>query len=441
MFMRNRFQLFFAPSDTLDSGTPTAGMDKEEVIEFLGDDDSTDDKEVIPLDKEDKGKTKDKDKDTKTKEDTKVIDDKDDDDTDDGEDDEEVDELKELEDELEPPTEEQLELVTPVRRREILKKYPALFKDFPYLEKAYYREQQFTELLPTIDDARAAVESKKTLDKFETDLEAGNTETILKAVRSESPKAFNKIVDDYLPTLARVDEKAYHHVIGNTIRHTIIAMVTEGRRNENSPLEGAAQILNQFVFGNSDFKQPSKLSVDNPAEVEKDNGLKLREEAFTKQRFEASRSDLNTRVNNSLKNTIDANIDPKQSMTDYVRRTASRDAIETLENLISKDTRFSVLVDKLWERAFSDDFSKASVDKIRSAYFSKAKTLLPSVIKKARNEALRGLGKRVKDDDVDDSKKGPISGGRPRSQEKGGKVNKSEDIPKAMSTLDFLNSD
>jgi hypothetical protein len=50
-------------------------------------------------------------------------------------------ELKEIEEELEPPTEEQLELVTPVRRKEILTKYPNLFKDFPYLEKAYYREQ------------------------------------------------------------------------------------------------------------------------------------------------------------------------------------------------------------------------------------------------------------------------------------------------------------
>lgn len=58
------------------------------------------------------------------------------------------DELKELEEELEGPKEEDLELTTPVRRKEILKKYPTLFKDFPYLEKAYYREQQFTKYFP-----------------------------------------------------------------------------------------------------------------------------------------------------------------------------------------------------------------------------------------------------------------------------------------------------
>jgi hypothetical protein len=86
------------------------------------------------------------------------------------------------------------------------------------------------------------------------------------------------------------------------------------------------------------------------------------------------------------------------------------------------------------------------VDKIRSAYVSKAKTLLPSVIKKARNDALRGMGKRVKDDDdtTDEStrKKGPVPSGRPRSQSSNtGKIKEAKDIPSGMSTLDFLNSE
>src|SRR6187399_1594582 len=85
----------------------------------------------------------------------------------DGEKSKEDDELKEIEEELDGPKEEDLELMTPVRRREILAKYPKLFKDFPYLEKAYYREQQFTEVYPTIQDARAAHEKSQILDRVE----------------------------------------------------------------------------------------------------------------------------------------------------------------------------------------------------------------------------------------------------------------------------------
>src|SRR4030095_10511453 len=216
----------YAPDNTSGSGGAPSGEgtkilpsgdSREEMIEFLAGDDEQ--QETIDLEEEGKGKEKGKDKTPpKGKEkDTDESETPDEDET--GDEDEEVDELAEIEDELEEPSEEQLELVTPVRRREILKKYPNLFKEFPYLEKAYYREQQFTELLPTIDDAKAAVEKSQILDRFEGDLMSGNAETVLKAVQASNPKAFLKIVDDYLPTLAKVDEKAYFHVLGNVTKH------------------------------------------------------------------------------------------------------------------------------------------------------------------------------------------------------------------------------
>lgn len=401
-----------------------SGMDHEETIKFLGEEEP----ETIELEKPPK-KISEESLKEEEKEEVKV------------EEEEEIDELEELEKELEGPTEEQLELVTPVRRREILAKYPTLFKDFPYLEKAYYSEQQFTELLPTIEDAKIAVDKAATLDRFETDILSGNTETLLKAVKAENPDGFSKIVDDYLPTLARIDEKAYHHVLGNIIRHTIITMVQEGKRSSNDALQSAAQILNQFVFGSSDFSPPTRLSREEREEDRsRDDKLTKREQEFTRQQFETTRHDLNTRVNNVLISTIDVNIDPKKSMTDYVRRNASREALETLESLINRDTRFKTLLDKLWERAFEENFSKTSTDRIRSACLSRAKTLLPSVIKKARNEALRGLGKRVTEEEEVSENKGPVSVSKPRS-EKSGRINKVEDIPKEMRTIDFLMQD
>lgn len=450
--MSKRFinpQLFFdAPegkSGSAGVATPSGEMGKEDMIEFLGEEETPETieieeegKKAKPEKKEEKKEVKGKEKEEKEEKEVKEGEEQ--------EEEEEEDELKELEEELQEPDEEKLELVTPVRRREILKKYPQLFKDFPYLEKAYYREQAFTEILPTIDDAKEAVKAKETLDKFETDLSNGNTEIILKALKSESPKGFAKLVDNYLTTLSKVDGDAYHHVIGNVIKHTIMGMVTEARNTKNEALSNAAALLNQWVFGTSDFKPPSTLADKTDDKEEKEDKVSEREREFIKQRFETTRDDLNTRVNNSLKATIDTHIDPRQSMTDYVRRNAARDAMDSLEELISKDSRFKILVDKLWEKAFEDNFSKTSVDRIRSAYFSKAKALLPSVIKKARNEALRGMGKRIKDDSdesvEDTSKKGPVPAGRPRSSEKpSGKVTKPEDIPKGMRTLDFLMQD
>lgn len=427
-------QLFFAPDDG-PGNTPPSG--KEDIIEFLG---AEDEPEVLDIHTRKIG-----DKNETSKASQPPAKDNDDDASEDKVDDEdESDELTELEEELKGPTEEQLELVTPVRRKEILAKFPTLFKEFPYLEKAYYREQQFTELLPTIQDAKTAVEKAQTLDQFEKEIMGGTTENILKSVKETDPNSFYKIVDEYLPTLAKVDEQAYYHVISNMTKHTITAMVMEARKSNNEALQSAASILNQFVFGSTDFKPPQNLArQDSQQDQQQNTQVNQREQAFLRQSFDTTHGDLNTKVNNTLRNTIDANIDPHKSMSDYVRRNASKDALESLDSLISRDTRFKALTDKLWERAFETNFSKDSTDKIRSAFLSKAKTLLPAVIKKARNEALRGTGRRNADDQDDEktsANKGPITAGRPRSTESSGKIKEAKDIPKKMSTLDFLNS-
>jgi hypothetical protein len=183
------------------------------------------------------------------------------------------------------------------------------------------------------------------------------------------------------------------------------------------------------------------LAKDEPKH-EKTDEIDNREKEFTRRQFETARGDLNSRVNNALKSTIEANIDPKSSMTDYVRKQAVRDVSETLQSLISQDKRFGLIIDRLWEDAFKKNFSKDSLDNIRSAYVSKSKTLLPSVIKKARNEALRGMGKRVREESNEQpNKKGPASQSKPRSSNDGGNSRKPGEVPRGMRTLDFLMED
>lgn len=453
-------QIYCHPDAPIGSAGPTlvpgGGGGKESTIDFLSQDDEP---EIIPLDdkktppKETKKAPKEEEtteedepeEEPTTEEDT-------DEETDEEDEDEELSLEDEFEEDLKEPSEEDLELVTPVRRREILKKYPNLFKDFPYLEKAYWREQQFTEVFPTIDDAKTAREDAQILTKFEGDLLKGDIQTVLKAVKDKSPNAFNKVANNYLKTLADVDERAYLNVISNLTKHTISSMAAKARSSNNEALMQAATILNQFVFGSDEWVPPKELEVkedepNNPKEKE----ISDREKAFNQRQFETARTDINTRVGNSLKATIDANIDPKKAMTDYVRKNASRDAMEILTGLINKDTRFKALNEKLWEAAFKANFSKESTDRIRAAHLSKAKTLLPSVLKKARIDALRGMGKRVRESADEDNnetteRKAPLAARKPASSgnkggHKVGKVTNAKDIPKGMSTLEFLNSD
>jgi hypothetical protein len=357
---------------------------------------------------------------------------------------EEEDELTELERELEEPDEEKLELVTPVRRKEILAKYPKLFKDFPYLEKAYYRDQQFTEIYPSIDDARTANEKASTFDEFSTQLMQGHSEDVLKSIKKEDEGSWNQLVDNYMVALWNTDQTAYNHVIANINKTLIASMVQEGKKLQNDALISAAAILNQFIFGTAEWSAPTRLSKEerSPQNTE----LERREYEFNKRQFTTARDDLQTRVTNSLRATIDQNIDKTESMTEYVKKAACGDAMQTLERLISQDTGFQRLKDKLWQRAYQEGYSKPSMDKIRSAIVTKAKTLLPTVIKKARNEALKGLGKR-RTDDTEDRNDGSTRPPKDRKttsssrSDSGNYKEKAKKIPKGMSTLEFFNSD
>lgn len=356
----------------------------------------------------------------------------------------EEDEIKLIEeelDELEEPSEDKLEVVAPVRRQEILKKYPTIFKDFPYLEKAYYREQQFTKVFPTIDEAKSAADSVKTLANFEEDIvDNGNQVNILKLIHRNNPKAFARIADDYLDNLHEVDEKAFNHVVSNVTKDTIKAMWDEGKASKNQELMKAAVELNEFIFGSRIYKPPTKLAPAEPESEKKEKDqISERERGLVRQAFEGASTDVRSRVNNYIKVNVEANIDPKKSMSDYVRKNATKDAMEKITDLIERDTRFKSLADRLWEASAKNNFSKADIDKIVKAYIAKGRSLLAPVVKSARNEAMRGMGRSVKKeaDEIESNN----TGNEPEPERRRSSPKpKANEIPKGVSTYEALNA-
>jgi hypothetical protein len=385
----------------------------EDAVEFLAEE--TEEQETIELEKDSKKPKEAPSKEDEGDEETREKDDED----------KSIEEQleEELQEEKEVP--EDLELVVPVRRKEILAAYPDLFKKFPYLEKAMYLEQQFSEVVATPDDAREAVEKAEVLNELEEQMLEGNTENLLSSVREHDKESFNRVVDNLLPSLYKVDQDAYFHTIDKLIE--------------------SAEVLNEYIFGTKQFHQPQRLSSGQIQENEKEQELTQREQEFVERQYETAKDAVVTKIDNVIKSTIEKNIDPRDSMTSYVRKNATREVTEALESLIAKDKRFVEVYDKLWERAFNDNFSSESMDKIKAAWLSKAKTYLPGLIKNARNEALKGLGKRVQDDSDEKDRKGPLPVGKTRgsasSQNSGNKTGNAKDIPKGMTTLEFLMKD
>lgn len=367
----------------------------------------------------------------------------------DGEADDEDEELELVEDDedlekldLKADDEDIGEIDGPPRKKEIVKEFPEIFKKFPFLEKMLYRDKQYSELFGSFDDAKEIAEKSEVFNQFETQLLSGNTEEILRNVKGTDEKAFNLIVDDYLPTLAKVDKEAYFHVTGNLNKRLIMEMVKEANETDNDDLKQAALLVNQFIFGTSKFEAPTRR-VEKNEEVDKvKNEVEKERLEFTKERYETSRDEMQTRVDNKLRNTISEYIDPKGAMSSYVKKNAVKDAMNYLNESINSSSEIKKNLDKLWRSSFDSKFSRDSLGKVESYYLSKAKANLKQAIMKARAEALKDSQPRTNKREVEEEKEETppqrtrIATGRP-SQERKGK----NDRQRGESVADFFMRD
>jgi len=358
------------------------------------------------------------------------------------EEDDEVDELKEIEEDLKEPTDEDLELKTPVQRRQLIKDYPDIFKKHPGLESTIYRERAYTELLPTINDAKEALSSLQTLERFEADLTEGKTVDIMKAVLAENPKGFAKLVDNYMDNLAQTDINAFQHVIGNTAKDIVEAMMTFGREKKDEVIQDAASVLYQFMFNSTKWEGKKKLAadavVDSSVAAERDKLNKERSD-FEQGKFKEHTSKLMTSIDNQIKGTIEKTIDPKGQMGSFVKTKAIEEVLNKASNLLKKDVRFQQIVKQLTDKAGKEKFTDEALNRIKSAYFTKYKTILLPIVKSVRAEALKGASARLKKDEEtnDTTERANRSKSTAQNDNSGNKQDRNKPLP-GESSLDFL---
>lgn len=430
----NQLNELHAPEDVLKGGGVEKLENVDDIIDALSGDDGDEDdkkddeeddkdkKEVIELEDEEDDK-KDKKKDKKKE---------------DEEDDEDEDKLK-VEDDDD-------ELVTPTQRKEILKVYPDIFKKFPYVEKAMYRDQQFTEHFATPKEAAEAADRVKSFEKFEGELFSGKIDSVFSELKTQDEEAFANTIDNLMPALQKTDEKAYYHVINNTIKNVIVTGIQAAKgmdKDDAETLTGALSVLHRWIYGNTEFVPPSKYgkakSIEPDGEAAK---LTKEREDFNKEKLTSHVESLDSKVTNTLRNTIDANIDPKDSMTPYVKKNAIKEVADILDKAMRSDKVYQRIKDRLWDKARENGYKQEYLDNIKKAHLSTAKTLLPGIIKKVRGEALSSNSSK-KDDNDDGKNRDRTLSERPARDKSSSRTSDDKDKVKQFkgSTLDFLNQD
>ena len=297
-------------------------------------------------------------------------------------------ELAELEDdEVEEPKIDEDEVVDIPRRAQILKDYPDLFKKYPFLERAFYKVSEYDNIFPSLDHAKSTVIQAMTLKRIERDINTGNLENLFKGIKQTDSEGWNRCMDNLLKAVHTADNQAYGTILRNVMSNVIHGLNSDAKEYDNEALANTAKVLKDVFFGN---KNPEVMKLGKEIKVD-EGATKLQQEkqAFEQQKYSTSLQEVTDSIQGSLKTWIDQVIDPKGTMSPYVKRNAAKDALEFLESDLRNSKSLSPVTQRLWQYAHHNNYNRESLKKIENAFKARAKTLLPSAIKKARAEAMK----------------------------------------------------
>ena len=322
--------------------------------------------------------------------------------------------------------------------KEIKTKFPDLFKEFPTLREAYFREAAFSELFPTVEDAKEAFNDNEAFTTLSDAVLSGDPEPLLESIEKTDKKALEVFSLSFLPALMKRDNELYSTVVTPLFQNLVQQLFKD--KDENT--RNAALVLADWIFGSDGeaIAQGKKSVAQSIKPTEEQAKIKTQKEAANSTAFRQSAGKVQGTVERGLESLIfkSPSFDPDKVFSPSLRRMGAQEVIKQIMAQMSKDSGHMAIMAARWKRARANGYTADDESKIVSAYLARAKSLIPGAASKV-SSAMLGTKKAasvVKSDKVRTFSKENNSG---RSSGSNGKSSSQLDYSK-MSDIDILNS-
>jgi len=246
-----------------------------------------------------------------------------------------------------------------------------IFKKVPELRHIIFREQKYTEIFPTVEDATEAAEAVQTFNQYQSDLMGGNSGPLLETLEKIDKKVLENFVANFIPTLEKQSKDLYLQMIFPEIKKLCRAAAQSGDEN----LKNSAYHLHNYVFG--DIKLDSEIGLKPKEKDEKEDNLSKRERDFEEKQYRSFATDvmdvgtarLEREIGRAFKNTDISPLLQKSLISEIKQR---------VDESIQKDTRHMGNINNLWSQARKEGYTSKSKERIINTYLSRAKLLIPS---------------------------------------------------------------
>lgn len=325
--------------------------------------------------------------------------------------------------------------------------FPELFKKFPSLRDIYYREQEFTQIFPTVEDAKEAASNADSFNALSDKALSGDTEGLLGAIKAADENAFNKIAQNVLQTIYKMSPDVHWQATLPLLQNLVRSFYIEGQRKGNQNVVNSAEYLSDFIFGDIKIAKGERNLIPQESKEVSEERKQLESERakFALDRYEGFSNSVISSSNSQLKSLVDekGKIDPDGVFSDFIKDTIVAKVLQEVDNQLAADKTHMKYMLSLWNKARDAGYSDEWKSRIISAYLARAKSLVPAVRAKFVSEASGSSAKASeRSNNIHEktaSRKSPGAGGRSSSEGRNSPLDAKSINWDRTSDLDILN--
>ena len=274
--------------------------------------------------------------------------------------------------------------------RQVVDKYPKIFKDFPGLRDVFFRERDYSRVFPTVEDAQESYDQLNTLKAGEQIISNGNPKDFLEVLRDYDRNKEAQFVESFLPSLYKNNKPAFEAITTPVIQYALRTMHRDAGRNGNENLTNSVVNVYEWLFGTPDVESGGKaqpIPRSNTPDPEKENLKAERDRLLNTRHSEFIDGALNSasrKIDGIIKGSL------PEEISGFEVKSITREVMDRLGAVLRADSAHRSNMDRLIRNGKQDAYSEAARERLSSAFLSRAKLALPEIIKKVKAEALKG---------------------------------------------------
>jgi hypothetical protein len=318
----------------------------------------------------------------------------------------------------------------------IKEKYPNFFKDFPDLRHAFFREQQFTEIFPTVEEAQKAAQDQVQYEEITSAVISGDAEKFLEELGGESKDGLAKFVENFIPALRNADKDLYFDVATPIVRNHVREVFAAGIRNKDANVVNAAKIVHKLLFGGNyddienDTPLPDRRTTRRDKDKDDDEDKKELSQRQN-QKYHTLYQDVTNLVYSTLEKELEKGLEDLKDRPG-LKKAVIKEAKERILAEMEKDQNYLTRINSLWQREQRNGFNGSLKPSFQTTFMGKARTILTKMRIEARKEI---LGK----EDKGSKQREPNRPGSGREASRGSKPI-TKDEAKGKTSLEIFNS-